>query len=66
MIQDVYEGSKSLGFSDGTVDKILAKFPRVIMLNENEIQRKNPFLLEVKIPKNGINGIFRFEVIDTM
>ena len=49
---------KGLGFSDGTVDRILEEFPRVIMSNESEIQRKIQFLLGIGIPESGIDGIF--------
>ncbi|KAK9278575.1 hypothetical protein L1049_028147 [Liquidambar formosana] len=49
---------KGLGFSDGTVGRVLEEFPRVIMMNESEIRRRIGFLVGIGIPKNGVGRVY--------
>ena len=49
---------KGLWLRDGTVGRVLEEFPRVIVMNDGEIQRKIQFFMGIGIPENSINRIF--------
>ena len=49
---------KGLWLRDGTVARVLEEFPRVIVMNDGEIQRKIQFFMGIGIPENSINRIF--------
>ncbi|KAF5734114.1 mitochondrial transcription termination factor-related family protein [Tripterygium wilfordii] len=48
---------KGLGFTQGTVSRVLEGFPGVMMLRESEIERRIEFLLSIGIPMEGIQCI---------
>jgi hypothetical protein len=50
---------RGLGFSDGTVSRVLEGFPRVIMMNKKEIHRRIVFFMDIGIERNEIDWIFR-------
>lgn len=52
------ERLKSLGFSDGTVSKVLEGYPMVVMMNEDGIREKVEFLEGIGFDKNQIDQIF--------
>ncbi|GFS40348.1 mitochondrial transcription termination factor family protein [Actinidia rufa] len=49
---------KGLGFSDGTVTRILEEFPMVIVMNENGICERIDFLVGIGIDRNRIDRVF--------
>ncbi|KAB1216823.1 hypothetical protein CJ030_MR4G015437 [Morella rubra] len=64
---------RSLGFSDGTVSRVLEDFPAIVMMNEREIQHRIAFLMEIGIPRNendrflcSCPGVLRFGVEDRL
>ncbi|GAY61542.1 hypothetical protein CUMW_210750 [Citrus unshiu] len=51
---------KGLGFSEGTLNRVLEEFPRVILMNEGEVCRKIEFFEGIGISGEGIERIFSF------
>ncbi|XP_052179675.1 transcription termination factor MTERF15, mitochondrial [Diospyros lotus] len=49
---------KSLGFSDGTVARVLEEFPMVLVMNEDGIRDRIEFLVGTGIDKNQIDWVF--------
>lgn len=49
---------KGLGFSDNTIARVLEEFPRVVMMNESEVEQTTGFLLGIGIPRNGIDRFY--------
>lgn len=50
---------RGLGFSDGTLIRVLEGFPGVTMMSAREIQRRIEFLMGILIPGDGIEWVIR-------
>ncbi|CAN1151700.1 Transcription termination factor MTERF15, mitochondrial [Linum perenne] len=48
---------KGLGFSEGTIRRVLEGFPRVIMMKEGEIHRRVEFLNGIGIDSDGVDWV---------
>lgn len=60
---------KGLGFSDGTINRVLEAFPGVVMINENELQKRIDFWIMLGFEKEAVDkichsfpGVLRFQV----
>ncbi|GMH31562.1 hypothetical protein Nepgr_033406 [Nepenthes gracilis] len=64
---------KGLGFTDCTISRILEEFPRVVMINERELQKRTAIMAVIGLDRDDINqlysifpGILRFGVEDRL
>lgn len=58
-VSGTLEVLRGFGFSDGTLSRVLERFPGVTLMNEREIRRRIEFLMEIPISRDGIDWVLR-------